>query len=80
MNEGVNHHLCYPRSERKNNITTSTLINWTLIYLFIVFGCVGSFLGFPGDAVVKNLPANAGDTRDVGSITSVKKIPWRRTE
>ena len=25
-------------------------------------------LGFPGGAVVKNLPANAGDIRDVGSI------------
>ena len=25
-------------------------------------------LGFPGGAVVKNLPANAGGTRDVGSI------------
>ena len=24
--------------------------------------------GFPGDTVVKNLPANAGDTRDLGSI------------
>ena len=24
--------------------------------------------GFPGGSVVKNLPANAGDTRDVGSI------------
>ena len=24
--------------------------------------------GFPGDAVVKNLPASAGDTRDSGSI------------
>ena len=23
---------------------------------------------FPSDTVVKNLPANAGDTRDVGSI------------
>ena len=29
--------------------------------------------------VVKNLPANAGDIRDVGSIPrSVRKIPWRR--
>ena len=27
--------------------------------------------------VVKNLPANAGDERDVGSIR-VRKIPWRR--
>ena len=24
--------------------------------------------GFPGGTVVKNLPANAGDTRDTGSI------------
>ena len=24
--------------------------------------------GFPGGAVVKNLPANAGDARDMGSI------------
>ena len=27
-----------------------------------------SIIGFPGGTVVKNLPANAGDTRDVGSI------------
>ena len=27
-------------------------------------------LGFPGGTVVKNLPANAGDTKNVGSI------PW----
>ena len=25
-------------------------------------------LGFPGDSAVKNSPASAGDTRDVGSI------------
>ena len=27
---------------------------------------------------VKNLPANAGGTRDMGSIPGVGKIPWRR--
>ena len=27
-----------------------------------------SYLGFPGGAVVQNLPANSGDTKDVGSI------------
>ena len=27
--------------------------------------------------VVKNLPANAGDIKDAGSITGVRKIPWR---
>jgi len=28
--------------------------------------------------VVKNMLANAGDTRDVGSIPWVRKIPWSR--
>jgi len=28
--------------------------------------------------VVKNLPANAGDARDAGSIPWVGKILWRR--
>ena len=28
--------------------------------------------------VVKNPPANAGDIRDMGSISEVEKIPWRR--
>ena len=35
-------------------------------------------MGFPGGTVVKNLPANAGDTGDVGSIPGSGKIPWRR--
>ena len=49
--------------------------------------------GFPGGAVVKNLPANAGDARDAGSIPGLEdpleeemathssilawRIPWR---
>ena len=28
--------------------------------------------------VAKNLPANAGDVRDAGSIPGFRKIPWRR--
>ena len=27
---------------------------------------------------VKNLPASAGDVRDVGLITWARKIPWKR--
>ena len=30
---------------------------------------------FPSDTVVKNLPANAGDTRDVGSIPESGRSP-----
>ena len=32
-------------------------------------------MGFPGDIVVKNLPANAGDTRNLGSIPGVGRSP-----
>ena len=31
--------------------------------------------GFPGGAVVKNLPANAGDTRDMGLIPESGRSP-----
>ena len=39
-----------------------------------------STFGFPSGAVVKNLPANAGDERDVGLISGpwIKKILWSR--
>ena len=32
-------------------------------------------MGFPGGAVVKNLPANAGDTRDTSSIPGSGRFP-----
>ena len=33
--------------------------------------------GFPGGSVVKNLPASAGDARNVGSIPRLKRSPGR---
>ena len=36
---------------------------------------LASRLGFPGGPVVKNPPANAGDTRDVGSIPGSGRSP-----
>ena len=32
-------------------------------------------LGFPGEAVIKNLPANAGDTGDAGLIPGSGRSP-----
>ena len=32
-------------------------------------------VGFPGDTVVKNLPANGGDIRDEGSIPGSGRCP-----
>ena len=33
------------------------------------------FIGFPGSSVVKNLPANSGDTGDMGSIPGSGRSP-----
>ena len=35
-------------------------------------------MGFSGDSMVKNLPANAGDTGDVGSIPGWGRSPGER--
>ena len=34
-------------------------------------------MGFPGGSVVKNLPANAGDTGDLGSIPGSGRSPGK---
>ena len=39
------------------------------------YTCPSDRNDFPDGTMVKNPPANAGDTRDVGSIR-VRKIPW----
>ena len=33
------------------------------------------YTGFPGGSVVKNLPANSGDSRDTGSIFGSGRSP-----
>ena len=37
-------------------------------------------VGFPGGAVVKNLPANVGDTRNVGSVSGLERFPGIGTD
>ena len=36
------------------------------------------YKGFPGNAVVENLPANLGDTRDVGLNPGLGRVPGVR--
>ena len=48
------------------------------VYYLNIYGirtCVRIHKGFPGGAVVKNLPANAGDTRDMGLIPGLGRSP-----
>ena len=55
-----------------------TLLNWQYSYSrsLVKLKCLyGSIRGFPGVRVVKNPPANAGDTRDVGSIPRSGRYP-----
>ena len=40
-----------------------------------IIGMVYMRQGFPGGSVVKNLPANAGDTRDMGLISGSRRFP-----
>ena len=55
-----------------------TLLNWQYSYSrsLVKLKCLsGSIWGFPGGRVVKNPPASAGDTRDVGSIPVLERSP-----
>ena len=45
------------------------------VYLFFFFNWSIIALDFPGGTVVKNLPANAGDTGDVGSVPGLGRSP-----
>ena len=42
--------------------------------------CVYMYISvaFPGGIVVKNLPVNAGDTRDARSIPGLGRFRWRK--
>ena len=40
--------------------------------------CFGSSGASQVTLVVENLPANAGDVRDIGSIPGFGTIPWKR--
>ena len=55
-----------------------TLLNWQYSYSrsLVKLKCLyGNIQGFPGIRVVKNPPANAGDTRDVGLIPRSGRYP-----
>ena len=54
----------------------------SFILLHLETGCqnvpLGNLhLGFPGGTVIKNMPANAGKGRDVGSIPGLGRSPGR---
>ena len=65
-------YLIHRNKQRELNIMEKNLKE--NIYAYI---CTHRDMGFPGGTVVKNPPANAGDTRH-GFDPWVGKIPWSR--
>ena len=51
---------------------------WRVAFLdsnFLICVLASLLIGFPDDTMVKNLPANAGRARDVGSIPGLGRSP-----
>ena len=51
---------------------------WKLLFKNFIYAGMGIYRGFPGGAVVKNLPANAGDSRDAGLIPGSGRFSGER--
>ena len=58
----------YKRTQRYD----SAFLFFLLSFFKLGYIC---FTGFPGCTVVKNLPANTGDSRDLGSIPGLGRSP-----
>ena len=50
--------------------TFKYFLHTLLKYSICIYG-----MGFPGESMVKNPPANVGDTRDAGSIPELGRFP-----
>ena len=53
-------------------------INFICQLIYEVSTVYHFLVGFPDSAEVKNLPANSGDTRDVGSIPGLERYPGKK--
>ena len=60
---------------KKNFFFYWSIVDWQYCVSFRCKAKWISFTGFPRGAVVKNLPANAGDTGDTGSIPRSRRSP-----
>ena len=62
--------------KKLNYILFAGPIHYAYVHIYIyIYECMYVFVGFSGAAVVKNWPANAGDTGDARDMGS---IPWSR--
>ena len=64
-------------SHEKQIQSSITSLCWALRTDVIIYPYL-SIAGFPGGTVVRNLPTNAGDSRDAGSIPGLERSPGIR--
>ena len=50
-------------------------MNFAAVNCYCIFESQYGRMGFPGSAVVKNLPASAGNTRDMSSVPASGRSP-----
>ena len=58
--------------------TQAALYVWWVVTCFSLFMLL--LTGFPGSGMVKNPPANAGETGDMGLIPGLGRFPWGRKQ
>ena len=66
--------LIFHEKQIQSSITS---LCWALRTDVIIYPYL-SIAGFPGGTVVRNLPTNAGDSRDAGSIPGLERSPGIR--
>ena len=64
-----------PGLESSLNVGAGPTIQQSHVFLFFFFFSCTFTLGFLGDSVIKNPPANEGDPRDVDSIPGLGRSP-----
>ena len=64
--------LCHPLLILPLVFPSIRVFSYIYIYIYIYI------YSFPGGSVVKNLPANAGDARNIVLIPRLGRSPWRR--
>ena len=70
--------VCMSRVLINTYLLISIFQSWSHIENCLQIYILENVPGLPGGTAVKNLPANAGDTRDPSSIPGLGRFPWSR--
>ena len=77
MNKSILQILFHQANVQRNGQAYSWVTGYFLsieAFCICIWVCI-HFKGFPGNAVVENLPANLGDARDVGLNPGLGRLP-----